>query len=43
MVLDRVELGNFGDHRAVGAGVFELRIHHGPDTVCITGGMGMSL
>ena len=28
--LDRVELGNFGDHRAVGAGVFELRIHHGP-------------
>ena len=28
--LDRVELGNFGDHRAVGFGVFELRIHHGP-------------
>ena len=28
--LDRVELGNFGDYRAVGAGVFELRIHHGP-------------
>ena len=28
--LDRVELGNFGDHRAVGSGVFELRIHHGP-------------
>ena len=27
--LDRVELGNFGDHHAVGSGVFELRIHHG--------------
>ncbi|MXZ26685.1 MAG: hypothetical protein F4222_06705 [Gammaproteobacteria bacterium] len=27
--MDRVELGNFGDHRAVGSGVFELRIHHG--------------
>ena len=28
--LDRVELGNFGDHRAVGRGVFELRIDRGP-------------
>ena len=28
--IDRVELGNFGDHKGVGAGVFELRIHHGP-------------
>ena len=28
--LDRVELGNFGDHHGVGQGVFELRIERGP-------------
>jgi putative addiction module killer protein len=28
--IDRVEEGNFGDHKTVGQGVFELRIHHGP-------------
>jgi len=28
--LDRVEDGNFGDRRFVGAGVSELRIHFGP-------------
>lgn len=28
--IDRMELGNLGDHRGVGAGVFELRIHRGP-------------
>ena len=28
--LDRVELGNFGDHRGVGQGVFELRVDRGP-------------
>lgn len=28
--LDRIELGNFGDHRGVGQGVFELRIDVGP-------------
>jgi len=28
--LDRVEEGNFGDHRFVGDGVWELRIHWGP-------------
>ena len=27
--LDRLALGNFGDRRAVGGGVFELRIHFG--------------
>jgi putative addiction module killer protein len=28
--IDRAEDGNFGDHRAVGEGVSEMRIHHGP-------------
>ena len=28
--LDRVSLGNWGDHKAVGRGVIELREHHGP-------------
>jgi len=28
--IDRVEEGNFGDQRHVGAGVQELRIHYGP-------------
>ncbi len=28
--LDRVRLGNLGDHRSVGAGVQELRINFGP-------------
>ena len=28
--IDRMELGNFGDYKGVGAGVFELRVHSGP-------------
>ena len=28
--LERVEMGNFGDHRSVGDGVLELRIDVGP-------------
>ncbi|MBD2020621.1 type II toxin-antitoxin system RelE/ParE family toxin [Leptolyngbya sp. FACHB-36] len=28
--LDRVALGNFGDYRSVGDGIFELRIDYGP-------------
>ena len=28
--IDRAEEGNFGDHKAVGEGVSEMRIHFGP-------------
>jgi len=28
--LDRVRLGNLGDHRSVGDGLYELRIPYGP-------------
>ena len=28
--LDRVELGNLGDHKTLGDGLFELRFHMGP-------------
>ena len=28
--VDRLEAGNFGDHKPVGAGVWELRVDHGP-------------
>lgn len=28
--IDRVELGNFGDHKSVGEGVYELRIDFSP-------------
>ncbi len=41
--LDRVGLGNFGDHESVGEGVNELRIHYGPDIESITEGKGKRL
>ena len=28
--IDRLRLGNAGDHKALGNGLFELRIHYGP-------------
>ena len=28
--IDRMRLGNLGDHKIVGGGVFELRINYGP-------------
>lgn len=28
--VDRLQAGNFGDHKPVGNGVWELRIDHGP-------------
>ncbi len=30
MRIDRAQDGNFGDHKPVGEGVSEMRIHHGP-------------
>ncbi|MDE0626770.1 MAG: type II toxin-antitoxin system RelE/ParE family toxin [Bryobacterales bacterium] len=38
--IDRVELGNFGDHRSVGEGVYELRIDFGPGYRVYYGGDG---
>ena len=28
--IDRLRLGNAGDHKALGNGIFEMRIHYGP-------------
>ena len=39
----RAELGNMGDHRSVGKGVIELRIHSGPGYRVYTGLHGNEL
>ncbi len=38
--IDRLRLGNFGDCRSVGVGVYELRIHTGPGFRVYFGLMG---
>jgi len=39
----RAELGNLGDHRSVGQGVVELRIHYGPGYRIYVGLRGQEL
>ncbi len=41
--IDRVELGNFGDHKSVGGGVSELRIDVGPGYRVYYGQAGTTL
>lgn len=41
--LDRVSLGNLGDHRSVGEGVFELRIDYGPGYRIYFGQIGSTI
>ena len=42
-VLDRVELGNFGDYKVIGEGVYELRIDCGPGYWVYYGNIDMSI
>jgi putative addiction module killer protein len=41
--LDRVELGNFGDYKAIGEGVYELRIDCGPGYRVYYGNVDMTI
>jgi putative addiction module killer protein len=41
--LDRIEQGNLGDYRSVGAGVFELRIDYGPGYRVYFGQVGSTI
>jgi putative addiction module killer protein len=39
--IDRLEIGNPGDAKAVGGGVSELRVDYGPDTACTLSDVGL--
>ncbi|MEQ8384840.1 MAG: type II toxin-antitoxin system RelE/ParE family toxin [Coleofasciculus sp. A1-SPW-01] len=41
--LRRIQLGNLGDYRSVGKGVFELRINYGPGYRVYFGQMGTTI
>ena len=41
--LERVKLGNLGDYRSVGEGVFELRIDYGPGYRVYFGQIGLTI
>jgi putative addiction module killer protein len=41
--LDRVKLGNLGDYRSVGEGVFEFRIDYGPGYRIYFGQVGLTI
>lgn len=41
--LDRVRLGNLGDYRSVGEGVYELRIDYGPGYRVYFGQIGSTI
>ncbi|MEB3148416.1 MAG: type II toxin-antitoxin system RelE/ParE family toxin [Sphaerospermopsis sp.] len=41
--LDRVKLGNLGDYRSVGAGVFEFKIDYGPGYRVYFGQLGTTI
>jgi len=41
--LRRIQLGNLGDYRSVGQGVFELRINYGPGYRVYFGQMGTTI
>lgn len=43
MRLDRIEQGNLGDYRSVGAGVFELKIDYGPGYRVYFGQVGSTI